>query len=143
MGDARSFPPVACLFISKRGFTLLELLIVVIIVAILAAAALPQFSRMMIRARVAEPMGTIGDIMTAEMAYYQEYAAFTTFANNAAAGAALNLDLPADASCNWDYSVTAVASPIKITASGDTGAVTTVIKTGTLANDGTRVLPNA
>ena len=128
---------------ARRGFTLLELLIVVIIVAILASAALPQFSRMMTRSRVSEAIGTIDSIMTAEMAYYQENAAFATFTTNAMAATALLLDLPADASCAWDYSVNAIASPITIVATGDTGAINGTVRTGVLANDGSRVLPTS
>ena len=130
----------------RSGFTLLELLIVVIIVAILAAAALPQFSRMMTRSRTSEALGVIDSIMTAEMAYYQENAAFATFTTNGMAATALGLDLPADVSCAWDYSVNpgGTTNPIIIIASGDVaGAATNVIRTGTLGNDGARTLPAA
>jgi prepilin-type N-terminal cleavage/methylation domain-containing protein len=53
----------------KKGFTLLELLMVVIIIAILASIALPQFIRAAEKSRAAEAFSTLGAVRSAEIRY--------------------------------------------------------------------------
>jgi prepilin-type N-terminal cleavage/methylation domain-containing protein len=50
----------------KSGFTLIEVLIVVIILGILATIAVPQFTSMVARARLAEAWGALGQVKTAQ-----------------------------------------------------------------------------
>ena len=64
----------------RKGFTLLELLIVVIIVGILAAVAIPQFTNATDRSRESEGRAAIDALLTAESAYYQDRGTFTTTA---------------------------------------------------------------
>jgi len=49
---------------AKKGFTLIELMIVVIVVAVLAAAAIPLYRRSVQRARASEGMALLGSIRT-------------------------------------------------------------------------------
>lgn len=65
---------------NKKGFTLVELMIVVAIIGILAAIAIPNFVAMQYRAKRAEVPGNVDGIKTAQMAYD---AAFDTFINQA------------------------------------------------------------
>jgi len=57
----------------KKAFTLVELLIVVMIIGILATLAVPQYQKMVERARAAEAIQTIGSIMRSVSRYYMEY----------------------------------------------------------------------
>jgi prepilin-type N-terminal cleavage/methylation domain-containing protein len=50
----------------RSGFTLIEVLIVVIILGILATIAVPQFTSMVARARLAEAWGALGQVKTAQ-----------------------------------------------------------------------------
>ena len=57
----------------KKGFTLLELLIVVVILAVLAGLALPQYLRTVARAREAEGWQTLASIRTSVSRFYAEF----------------------------------------------------------------------
>jgi type IV pilus assembly protein PilA len=63
---------------SKKGFTLIELMIVVAIIGILAAIAIPNFLAMQLRAKRAELPSNLDGIRTAEKAYHAEWDGFTS-----------------------------------------------------------------
>ncbi|MDD5730533.1 MAG: prepilin-type N-terminal cleavage/methylation domain-containing protein [Candidatus Omnitrophica bacterium] len=65
----------------KKGFTLLELIIVVIILGVLATLGFTQYVKVVEKGRTAEAKAILGDIRTAENAYYLEYATYTTLPN--------------------------------------------------------------
>lgn len=55
---------------TKRGFTLIELMIVVAIIGILAAIAIPKFSQLIIKGNEANTKGNLGAIRSALSIYY-------------------------------------------------------------------------
>ena len=57
----------------RKGFTLIELIIVVIIIAILASIAAPMMSNMKVRTICTEAVTTMGAIRVALRAYHVEY----------------------------------------------------------------------
>ncbi len=63
---------------NRKGFTLIELMIVVAIIGILAAIAIPNFLAMQLRAKRAELPSNLDGIRTAEKAYQAEWDAFTS-----------------------------------------------------------------
>jgi len=65
----------------RRGFTLIELMIVVAIIGILAAIAIPNFIRFQARAKQGEAKSNLKAMFTAERSYYQEKDAYTTYIN--------------------------------------------------------------
>jgi prepilin-type N-terminal cleavage/methylation domain-containing protein len=69
--------------ITKKGFTLIELMIVVAIIGILAAIAIPKFADLITKSREASVKGSLGSIRGAVTIYYsdQEGAYPTTAAN--------------------------------------------------------------
>jgi len=68
---------------SKKGFTLIELMIVVAIIGILAAIAIPNFLRFQAKSKQSEAKVNLGGIFTAQTAYFGEnnlYGDFTQIA---------------------------------------------------------------
>jgi type IV pilus assembly protein PilA len=57
----------------RKGFTLIELMIVVAIIGILAAIAIPNFLRFQLKAKSSEGKTNLAAIRTAEQSYYSEF----------------------------------------------------------------------
>lgn len=58
---------------NKKGFTLVELIIVVIVIGILATIAIPQYMKAVERARVGKGKSMLGMILQAEKMYSAEH----------------------------------------------------------------------
>jgi type IV pilus assembly protein PilA len=59
-------------FRSKKGFTLVELMIVVAIIGILAAIAIPNFLNFRLKAKASEAKSNLGAVRSTEVAYFAE-----------------------------------------------------------------------
>ena len=86
----------------KKGFTLLELMLVVIIVGIIATFAIPGYLGVRQRAEGRQASTQLRLIHTAEKLKHLEEDLYTACAGFAACNTALNLDLPDD---GWTYGV--------------------------------------
>lgn len=62
---------------NKKGFTLIELMIVVAIIGILAAIAIPSFLKYQARSRQSESKVNLKGIFTSETAYFAENSVYT------------------------------------------------------------------
>ncbi len=62
----------------KKGFTLIELMIVVAIIAFLALLAVPRFSRFLAKAKRAEAYLQLSNLYTAEKMYWAEHGTYST-----------------------------------------------------------------
>lgn len=72
----------------KKGFTLMELLVVVLIIGVLAAIALPQYQKAVARSRLAGLIALASSIAQAEQRYYMANGKYTSNAEN------LDISLP-------------------------------------------------
>jgi type IV pilus assembly protein PilA len=75
---------------NKKGFTLIELMIVVAIIGILAAIAIPNFMNYQCKAKQAEAKSSLGSIRVGQEAYFAEYDTYS--ANLTAIGFAVKGD---------------------------------------------------
>ncbi len=58
---------------NRKGFTLVELMIVVAIIGILAAIAIPNFLNFRLKAKTSEAKSNLGAIRSTEVAHYAEW----------------------------------------------------------------------
>jgi len=58
---------------NRKGFTLVELMIVVAIIGILAAIAIPNFLNFRLKAKTSEAKSNLGAIRSTEVAYFAEW----------------------------------------------------------------------
>jgi type IV pilus assembly protein PilA len=71
---------------NRKGFTLIELLIVVVIIGILAAIAIPKFAATKDKAKLASVKTDLRNLMTAQEAYFSDFATYGSFAQLQSAG---------------------------------------------------------
>ena len=117
----------------KKGFTLIELIIVIIIIGVLASLGLGQYVKVVEKGRAAEARMILGTLRTAEIAYYTEFQTYESVGN---------LGVSAPASCLsthfFSYScTTGTCTATRCTASGKTPQVAAAdVYTKTLTPDG-------
>lgn len=83
----------------KRGFTLVELLVVVLIIGILTTVALPQYQRAVSKARMSEALSNIATLERAEQACVLA----NKRVNNTNCTEMSNLDVSLADSSNWAF----------------------------------------
>lgn len=91
----------------RRGFTLIEMMIVVAIGAIIAAVALPAYSDHVMRGKIAEATSNLADLRTKTEQFFQDNRTYASYTLPAVAGARY-----------FTYSLSSTATTYTITASG-------------------------
>jgi type IV pilus assembly protein PilA len=95
---------------NKKGFTLIELMIVVVIIGILAALAIPRFMRSTTKAKMSEARQLLKQIYTMQRAYRQENDLYTCNGITANAGnpnGFAEIGVEVGASARYDYAMVA------------------------------------
>jgi prepilin-type N-terminal cleavage/methylation domain-containing protein len=98
----------------KKGFTLLELIMVIVILGILSTLGFTQYTKMVEKGRTAEARTILGQIRSAQIAYYQEWGVY--------GGAISNLFVDAPTTCMtthyFMYATTGPCTAVRCTAGG-------------------------
>jgi len=128
----------------KKGFTLLELVIVLIIVGVLATLAVGQYGRMVERARGAEARSALGDIRKNATIFFIDKGTFTGITSaDLNIGAVGSMDM-APSACrgshyfSYGYGVSGTivtGTAIRCGAGGKTPSATNAGQTVILASD--------
>ena len=118
---------------NRKGFTLIELLIVVVIIGILAAIAIPKFAATKDKAKLASVKTDVRNAMTAQEAYFSDFATYGSLAQLTAASnftlSAGNTGAAAGVASGFTVTVTnsSISSAIKTcTAQVGAGAASTL-----------------
>lgn len=98
---------------SKRGFTLIELIVVVVIIGVLVSIALPQYINFKEKAMATEAINTIAAIRKAEVIYKLERGGYITCWNNGEIETNLGLKV---GSADWRYAASSAANLLIISA---------------------------
>lgn len=105
---------------SKKGFTLVELLMVVIIIGVLVTIAIPNYTRAVERSKGSKAKGTLDAIRKAELAYRALTDSYTLTRTDLT-----EVDLPETniaADNDWGYGITtATSSLLLVTATRKAG----------------------
>ena len=115
---------------NRKGFTLVEVLIVVIIIGILAAIGIPQFADSIEKAKSGEAKAGLGHVQTGEKIYFAEHEMYTTVPGD------LDISLSEK---YWAFSITVGTNSLTYTAtatrsgvSARAGQTITMDESGTL-----------
>lgn len=76
---------------NSRGFTLIEMLVVVLIIGILASVAIPQYFKVVEKARVSEAMSLAGAIRSAEERQLAKTSSYVTGSCTAGGNSSLSV----------------------------------------------------
>jgi len=122
----------------RKGFTLVEMLIVVIIIGVLAAIAIPQFMGVVRKSKISEAKTTLRSMLNAEKVYFVEYNQFTL--NFEDADPVYNDGAPENTydTANWQYTLAMGADlqELTITANEKRGGVLVPGSTITIDHNG-------
>jgi len=123
---------------SKRGFTLIELMIVVVIIGILAALAIPRFMRATTKAKQSEAKQILKQVYVMEHAYRQEYNTYACDGETQTAGGAFaTIGVEIMNSARYTYVIAADSNTFTATATANldddgTDDIWTIDEAGTL-----------
>lgn len=91
----------------RRGFTLVEILVVVLIIGILAAIAVPRFSGTKERAYIAQMKSDLRNLLTAQEAYHSDQGSYTVATGNLSYATSVGVTVTMTAGDSTGWSATA------------------------------------
>jgi len=105
---------------SRKGFTLIELMIVVVIIGILAALAIPRFMRATTKSKQSEAKQILKQVYVMQRAYKQENDTYCCNGQSASAGGAIaTLGIDVMDAARYTYSIVSDSTSFTATATGN------------------------
>lgn len=105
---------------NKKGFSLIELLLVVVIIGVLAFMAIPRFMRASSKTKQSEAKKILKQIYVCQRAYRQEYNTYAENGNSTSAGGQFaTIDVEIMSSARYIYSITADSHSFTATATAN------------------------
>ncbi|MBU3952264.1 MAG: prepilin-type N-terminal cleavage/methylation domain-containing protein [Proteobacteria bacterium] len=114
------------LLLNKKGFTLIELMIVVAIIGILAAIAIPNFMSYQCKAKQSKAKSNLGTLRTNQEAYKAE---FDTYGNSLGAIGFTTTGSPR-------YTISLAATATNFTATARSNRIASTVDSWTMNNAG-------
>ncbi len=107
-------------FHNRKGFTLIELMIVVVIIGILAALAIPRFMQATTKSKQSEAKQLLKQIYTMERSFRQENGHYAHNGDAQVAGGSFDsLGVEIGSNAKYTYTITAAANTFSCTATAD------------------------
>ena len=101
---------------NRKGFTLVELMVVIVVIGILASLAIPRFMGVTEKAKLSEFKPVLKQAITLYDAYYQEHDTYVTPTGNISSGNPdIGFDLP-EGESRFDYSSAESPEGVVVTA---------------------------
>ncbi|HYT05135.1 MAG TPA: prepilin-type N-terminal cleavage/methylation domain-containing protein [Gemmatimonadales bacterium] len=100
---------------SRRGFTLIEILIVIVIIGILASIAVPKFANTKDKAYIGQMKSDLRNLATAEEAFFFDSSAYTndfTKMNNYNPSVGINVVVNEHTPQGWSATATTPNNPL-------------------------------
>jgi prepilin-type N-terminal cleavage/methylation domain-containing protein len=108
---------------NKKGYTLIELLIVIAVIGILAAISVPAYLGQQKGAARTEAYSNLQNLRLLEEQFFAEHGAYTAAAANVAAIQALLPGFRPGPGLNFNYAITSTSTCFVATATGTGGRV--------------------
>ncbi len=119
----------------KKGFTLIELIMIIVILGILAAVAVPKYFDLQGEAKIAAEKGVVGGVRAGILTYFVQYKAYPTELDAASSAACTTANICFNAILQQGGITSDWTKASAVTYTGPAGVLYTYTTTGATMGD--------